>query len=145
MVLGAEIATTGDTAAVGAVINTATAVEARGQKEVSHVPLVVGHCAFTVAVGSKLKGEFTAAHPAALLTYALTILLFVHTHVEVEAQAKLKSALQVNCVDVLPLSVLELKEIATYDPSSTNEAEVSSGAASGTASGLTENVCDACA
>ena len=68
IVLGAEIATTGDTAAVGAVISTVTAVEARGHEEVSQVPLDDGHCAFTVAVGSKLKGEFTAAHPAALLT-----------------------------------------------------------------------------
>ena len=56
--------------------------------------------------------------------------MLVHTQVEVEAQAKLKSVLQVNCVDALPLSVLESKEIATYDPSSTKAAEVSSGAVS---------------
>ncbi len=49
-VLGAEIATTGDTAAFGAAINTTTADEARGQGAVSHVPLVDGHCAFTIAV-----------------------------------------------------------------------------------------------
>ncbi len=112
MVLGAEIVTTGDTAAFGAVITTATVLQARGQEAVSHVPPVDGHCAFTIAVESRLTGELTAAHPAALLTYALTILLLAHTQVEVEAQAKLKSALQVNCVDVLPLSVFDSNEIA---------------------------------
>jgi hypothetical protein len=73
-------------------------------------------------------GEFTAAHPEVLLTNALTCRLLVHTQVEVEAQLKLNSLLQVNCVGTPPLSVLESKEITTDDPSLAKLAEASIGA-----------------
>jgi hypothetical protein len=76
-------------------------------------------------------GEFTAAHPEALLTNALTSLLLVHTQVEVEAQLKLNSLSHVNCVGAPPLSVLESKEIATCAPSSEKLADISTGAGNG--------------
>lgn len=131
MVLGAEIDTVGDTARLEVAITTLVVVLALCQVVVSQVPVVDWHSAFTTADGDSWTGELTVAQPAALLTNAFTTLLLAHTQVEVEAQAKLKSALQGNCVDVFPLSVFASNETATYDPSSAKTAELSTGAGRG--------------
>jgi hypothetical protein len=89
------------------------------------------HRAFTTALLATDTGEPTAMHPAALLTNAFTCRLLTHTQDDALAQAKFSTALQVNCVAPLPLSVLESNATAMYDPSSANVADTRTGAGSG--------------
>ncbi len=131
MVLGAEIDTVGDTARFEVAMTTLVVVLALCHADVSQVPVVDWHSAFTTADEYNWTGELTVAQPVALLTNASTTLLLDHAQVEVEAQAKLKSVLQVNCVEVFPRSVFASNEIATYDPSSAKMAALSAGAGSG--------------
>jgi hypothetical protein len=77
------------------------------------------------------------AQPGAELTTADTAASLTQLQVAEEAHANRKSALQGNTVRVPALSVLTLKLINTFDPSSLNAADVRTGAGSGADMGRT--------